>query len=213
MHPVMLIATDPCGASDTAATTVTVTCTVPVTLLSFAALREGDMTVVTWEVAAVWDHAGFHVYRDEGSERARLTDRLLTGQTRYRFEDREAPEGPVRYWLEEVSRSGESAWHGPVTVTGSAAPVFFLSQAHPNPFTGSTRLRYAVPGPVPVDLAVFDIRGRRVQTLVRGTPGAGAYDVAWSGETDLGGRAPAGLYFIRLRGGRETRLRRVVLIP
>jgi hypothetical protein len=211
MNPVLLIATDPCGASDTAAATVTVNCTVPVTLLSFAALREGDVTVVTWEVARVWDHAGFHVYREANDDRVRLTQGLLTGQTRYRYEDRDAPEGPARYWLEEVSRSGESSWHGPVTVE-TAVTVLSLSRARPNPFTGTTQLRYAVPGPVAVDLGVFDIRGRRVKTLVRGTPGAGTYDATWTGDTDGGAQAPAGVYFIRFRGGGETRLQKVVRV-
>jgi hypothetical protein len=209
----MLIATDGCGVADTAAAVVTVICPVPVTLLSFAALRSGDVTVVTWEVAEAWDHAGFHVHREAGGDRVRLTDGLLSGQTRYRYEDREAPPGPVRYWLEEVSRGGESSWHGPVTVTVPAVTALSLSRARPNPFTGATLLRYAVPGPAPVDLAVFDIRGRRVKTLVRGTPGAGTYDATWTGDTDGGARAPAGLYFIRLRGGGETRLRKVVRVP
>jgi hypothetical protein len=212
--PVTLIATDPCGNSDSAAAVVNVTCLVPVTLLAFEAVREGTAAVVTWAVAEAWDHAGFHVYREgPDGERVRISDALLRGETRYRFVDAAAPPGPVRYWLSELGRGGETTWYGPVSVTESFTPAFFLSRARPNPFARATTWQLAVPGGDRVELAVYDTRGRRVKTVIDAVLGGGEHEATWNGDTDGGGRAPAGLYFVRLRAGTKVRLQKAVLIP
>jgi flagellar hook assembly protein FlgD len=120
----------------------------------------------------------------------------------------------VRYWLSELSRSGETTWYGPATLAGTPVTALVLGRARPNPFAGSTAWRVSVPpGAGRVDLSVYDARGRRVRTLIDGNPGSGEFDVAWSGDTDGGGRAPAGLYFVRLRAGGEVRLQKIVRIP
>lgn len=64
----------------------------------------------------------------------------------------------------------------------------------------------------PADLSVFDARGRRIAVLARGEfPGAAAVTSLWDGSRLDGGRAPDGVYFIRLAAGREVRAIKVVL--
>jgi flagellar hook assembly protein FlgD len=55
-----------------------------------------------------------------------------------------------------------------------------------------------------VDLGVFDLQGRKVATLVRGTLEAGNYTHAWNGLDDSGRSAGSGVYFYRLKVGAET---------
>ncbi len=63
-----------------------------------------------------------------------------------------------------------------------------------------------------VDLAVFDVRGSRVASLVRGTiEGEKTVTAKWTGTMDRGGTAPSGVYFVRLSAGSEGRARKVVL--
>jgi hypothetical protein len=214
-NPVFLVATDPCGVSDSAAAVVNVTCTVPVTLLAFHAVWEGNAAVVTWEVADARNHAGFHVYREgPDGERVRVTDVLLAGETRYRFVDPAPPAGSVRYWLNELSRTGETTWYGPAALTGTPVTALVLGRARPNPFAGSTAWRIAVPpGAGRVELSVYDTRGRRVRTVLDAVMGSGEFEAAWNGDTDGGGRTPAGLYFVRLWAGGEVRLQKIVRIP
>jgi hypothetical protein len=72
----------------------------------------------------------------------------------------------------------------------------------PNPFNPTTTFRWDLAKPGPVQLAVFDARGRMVQMLVSGSQAAGRHDFVW--------RAPAtasGRYFVRLAtpdGARTT---------
>jgi hypothetical protein len=70
---------------------------------------------------------------------------------------------------------------------------------HPNPFNPVTTLSYSVPGPGHASLAVYDVSGRLVRTLVdRRFERAGDHAVTWNG-TDQGGRGVAGgVYFARL---------------
>jgi hypothetical protein len=92
-----------------------------------------------------------------------------------------------------------------------------LSPNFPNPFSSSTRIEYRVPasasGGEAVTLSIYDLSGREVRTLVHGFQPAGAYTASWDG-TDAAGRpVTAGIYFYRLRAGKETLTRKLVRIP
>ena len=67
----------------------------------------------------------------------------------------------------------------------------------PNPAPGYTDLRYSLARSGIVDLAIFDIAGRRVRSLVHGYRPAGSATVRWDGRSDAGARAANGLYFAR----------------
>lgn len=97
-----------------------------VTLTSFTATRSGQGVTLRWRTATETDTLGYHVYRQRGSRRVRLTRRLIpalslarggvSGGT-YTFRHRQALRRTVlRYWLVEVARDGSRSWHGPATV-------------------------------------------------------------------------------------------------
>lgn len=94
-----------------------------------------------------------------------------------------------------------------------AAPAggLALALAGPNPFAGSTTLRYVLPSPGRVTIAVHDVRGARVRSLLD-AEAAGPGTVAWDGRTDAGGRAAPGLYFVRLDTPTDRTHRAVVLL-
>ena len=69
--------------------------------------------------------------------------------------------------------------HAPdaATNTEAATPtVYRLEAAAPNPFSGSTTLRYALAEPGHVRLTVYDVLGREVAVLVEGPQATGAYE-------------------------------------
>lgn len=83
--------------------------------------------------------------------------------------------------------------------------------AAPNPCVGSTSIRYALPQGAAVDLAVFDVAGRRVRTLVRGAvEPVGIRGSVWDGRDDRGHAVASGAYFLRLRAGGVQRSMRLV---
>src|SRR5262245_52053345 len=78
--------------------------------------------------------------------------------------------------------------------------------AYPNPATEGVRLSFTVPTRSFVDLAVYDLMGRRLKTLRSEDMAPGVYAPAWNGDDERGRRVPGGIYFARLTmpGGTRT---------
>jgi len=78
--------------------------------------------------------------------------------------------------------------------------AFMLYGNFPNPFRGSTRIRFDLPIKVPVALVIYDLKGRLLRELIpAGTAlSAGTHTLAWDG-CDLAGNALAsGPYIYRI---------------
>jgi hypothetical protein len=97
---------------------------------------------------------------------------------------------------------------GPTVSVEEPRDVDLASRPRPNPFTGTTRLAYAVDAARSrVEIGVFDIAGRRIRALASGFQEPGNYTVSWDGTTDRGAHVPAGVYWIRACvGNRQQRV-------
>lgn len=82
-----------------------------------------------------------------------------------------------------------------------------LDQNYPNPVNPTTTIRFALPKQVPVTLTVYNLLGQTVSTLVEGNLPPGEYQITLNA-MDL----PTGLYLYRLRAGRFTQSRKLVLL-
>jgi hypothetical protein len=83
-----------------------------------------------------------------------------------------------------------------------------------SPARGAVEIRYGIGGgePVPARLEVFDVSGRRVQTLVDQVLTGGRYRATWDGASADGRRRSGGVYKVRLRAGSTSETRTVVLL-
>ena len=56
-------------------------------------------------------------------------------------------------------------------------------------------------------MAIYDVLGRQVASLVDGPQPPGRHAVSWNGRDGSGGRVGAGIYFVRMQapGHAETR--------
>lgn len=87
-----------------------------------------------------------------------------------------------------------------------------LHQNYPNPFRTQTTLRFALPKEVDVRLDVYDLLGRRVQTLVDGRMTAGVHTLQWNGDARNGQELASGTYLVRLHAGDQMRTMKMVLV-
>jgi hypothetical protein len=89
-----------------------------------------------------------------------------------------------------------------------------LFQNHPNPFNPTTRIEFVVPegGAQRVTIAVFDVTGARVKTLVDGTRTPGAHVTEWDGRDNNGRPVGSGVYFCRLQAEGAVLTRKMVLL-
>ncbi len=84
---------------------------------------------------------------------------------------------------------------------------FALEQNYPNPFNPSTTIRYSVKTSSDVKLTVFDVSGKEVAQLVKGTKEAGSYEVNFDA-TNL----TSGVYVYRLTAGNYSETRKMMLV-
>ena len=82
--------------------------------------------------------------------------------------------------------------------SGGIQSMYRLYQNSPNPFNSTTRISYCIPGSCYVTLAIYDISGRTVQTLVNETQTAGSRSVNFDA-----GNLSSGVYFYRLKASNE----------
>jgi photosystem II stability/assembly factor-like uncharacterized protein len=134
----------------------------------------------------------------------------------------DAPLTSVRYWSSFdtilVGTASASVFALDVSFLGTgrgttAVPEIRLSsgpRVAPNPFSRETTLTFHLPAAGPVHIAVHDVGGRLVRTLVNEELREGEHTLFWNGHDAAGRRVAGGTYFIRLQAGSETRTGRVV---
>jgi hypothetical protein len=101
----------------------------------------------------------------------------------------------------------------PSTLSGSIPTEAALGRPRPNPSSDLVHLSVAVPPGIssPATLAVYDVAGRRVRQIVRATLPPGVHQFSWDLRTEDGRRVKAGVYFMRLKLGNDSMIRRVVV--
>ncbi|MBL7191351.1 FG-GAP repeat protein [bacterium] len=106
--------------------------------------------------------------------------------------------------------AGDSAWAVGVEerIPSSPPSDFALIKAYPNPFNAKIAISFQLTADSDVELTVYDLQGREVQTLVTGLLSLGYHEAVFDG-SDLS----SGIYFIRLTvdSGQST-VKKVVLM-
>lgn len=91
-------------------------------------------------------------------------------------------------------------------LTESGESGFALEPNIPNPFSGSTQIRFRLPSSMDVTIEVYSLDGRRVATVADGRYESGAYSMSWNADT-----LPAGVYICRIRAGEHVATQRMVV--
>jgi len=119
-------------------------------------------------------------------------------------------------WIErEVSGEEEELVTG-LTGQPKLPMAYSLSQNYPNPFNPSTTITFDIPGTPgekqPVNLVIYDMRGRRVRSLVDADYEPGSYMVTWKGMNDRGSNVSSGIYLYTLRAGDKQFTRKMTIL-
>ena len=129
--------------------------------------------------------------------------------------------------LNHIARQGQSDGTAPIQVLGRSASessfglnalgrtplvrgdVRLQGQAHP--FVTTAELAYALPQRGRARLAIYDVAGREVASLVDATQEAGRHIVHWKGRSAEEDKLPAGVYFARLEFSGRVDSHKIVL--
>ena len=90
----------------------------------------------------------------------------------------------------------------------SALPESFsLVAAYPNPFNPATLIHYILAAPGAVELAIYNVLGHKVRTLVDTYQEAGRYSVEWDGTN-----YPSGIYIAQISNGNYFKTVKMLLV-
>jgi hypothetical protein len=119
----------------------------------------------------------------------------------------EVVEALVSRSASEIKRVGQTSG------TVLRPQTFYLRANFPNPFNPTTTIHYGLAEATTVELAVYDILGQRVRTLVHApSQAAGFYSATWDGLDQAGKAVGTGIYFYRLQTPQFTRTQRMTLL-
>jgi hypothetical protein len=93
----------------------------------------------------------------------------------------------------------------------SPPPATTLATIYPNPFNPRTTIVFELAEAATVELAVFDLRGRRVTVLESGPLPIGRHQAIWDGQDDKGRAVPTGTYVCRLNTPQGSQTKKLTL--
>ncbi|OGC41309.1 hypothetical protein A2Y85_07935 [candidate division WOR-3 bacterium RBG_13_43_14] len=95
------------------------------------------------------------------------------------------------------------------TKINTSRPVLSV---YPNPAHNTILIKYQLSEETPIHLAVYDVTGRHIKTLVDAAQSSGNYVQTWDGTDHRNVSVAAGIYFYKLTTPTETNLSKIVLM-
>ncbi len=196
----------------------------PVTMSAFAGKMDLSASGVKleWKTLSEVNNYGFTVQRkgENAEEFADLEGAFIEGKgttldpQSYSYLDRTVNQGTWDYRLKQQDLDGTVQFSQSVrvvvTVTDVAETtpkVFDLSQNYPNPFNPTTMIEFALPKESRITLAVYNLLGQRVATLVEEFRPAGYYAVPFNA-----GNLASGLYIYKLTADQTSFVRKMMVV-
>ena len=193
----------------------------PVSPQNVADLQDKDHPMFKWSPCKEPNFRHYHIYRTRDprngwSLAASQTDTIFTDYMTFLDPD----DRDIMYYHikaedqldQESLPSVQLEYHygiyvGP-KVVGELLPVdYSLSQNYPNPFNAETCIEYALPSESHVVLQIYDMLGRKVNTLIDEKQLPGYYRTIWRPDD-----VPSGIYLLRLQAGEFVECRKVTLL-
>jgi len=84
---------------------------------------------------------------------------------------------------------------------------------YPNPFNPITTISFSLADNVEnAKIEIFNIKGQKIKTLVNSYLEKGTHNVVWNGKDKNGKKVVSGLYFYKLTTGKETAVKKMLLL-
>jgi len=90
--------------------------------------------------------------------------------------------------------------------------VFDIDQNYPNPFNPATTIRYQLPKATNVYIAVYDMLGQKIRTLVDENQTSNYYTIQWDGLNESGGKVASGVYLYRIEADTFIKTNKMLLL-
>ncbi len=181
-------------------------------LAEFTARADQDGVALQWTTARTPDNTRFEVQRKTaevyevvGEVQAPLTS---SAPRQYAYRVAAVPPGRYTFRLKQTDAEGTASFSAEVEIEVEVPGGFSFSAAYPNPFSRSTTLTLMVNERQHVEVAVYDMLGRRAATLYQGEVEAlQSHPITFEAAA-----LPSGSYLIRAVGETFAETRKVLLV-
>ncbi|HKW15848.1 MAG TPA: T9SS type A sorting domain-containing protein [Candidatus Krumholzibacteria bacterium] len=189
--------------------------------LFLTALRNGTGSNVSlkWNGVHVKDLDKYTVYRASSTGVTPIQANFLANNNDTLLVDAGAPPTALYYIVtasdihqNQGTKSNEASVAA-ATGVGNTPAITALTvlQNHPNPFTGETQLSVGLPARGDIRVAIYDVTGRRVRSVLVPAQEKGWDTLRISARDDRGAPLPSGVYFYRVHAGNETVTKKMVI--
>nr|WP_262907701.1 T9SS type A sorting domain-containing protein [Hymenobacter sp. BT770] len=183
----------------------------PVELISFEAVRNDKVAVLTWTTASEKNSAYFDIERSfDGKSFESVGQRAGAGttsaRTNYQFVDTRLAQtaGTVYYRLRQVDVTGETNYSPVRALQSSATARAIKAEVFPNPFDKTVAVQYYSLGTDAVTLTVRNVLGQTVLTQTASTA-EGVQEIKLSDAASL----TRGMYYLTIRQGNQQQVVRI----
>ena len=158
----------------------------PVELKGFSAILIGDHVKLSWSTATEVNNYGFEIERTNLLENNSwyiigFVDGHGTSNTANSYEYLDTHSSwlndseNIYYRLKQIDLDGQTKYSMLVIVTSPLPNTIYLGQNYPNPFDNVTIIPFALAKPSAVNISIYDVYGRKIETIVNGYYNAGKY--------------------------------------
>jgi len=190
--------------------------TIPVELVSFTVNAVKDEVELNWRTATETNNQGFEIERASSSttpvqEWVNVGYVAGFGTTTepksYSFIDSKLEAGSYTYRLKQIDFDGSFEYSNEINVDVELPLQYALEQNYPNPFNPSTKISYSIPEDGFVKLAVYNLLGEEVATIVNSFQKADRYEINFDAR-DLS----SGVYVYKIEAANYTASKKLVLM-
>ncbi len=89
---------------------------------------------------------------------------------------------------------------------------FEIYDPYPNPFNPVVNLEYRLSSDDRLMVEVYDLLGKKVTDLFRGSQSAGVHKLSWKGKDRAGRTVSSGIYLIRIQNNQDVFVKKVILM-
>jgi len=194
----------------------------PVSLASFDLFVQKKNVKLSWSTFTEINNVGFEIHRQAIDKNGNISAWVNTGfiegsgttneQKFYAFTDIAPGNGKFNYRLKQIDLNGNYEIFNAANSVDIGRPVNFdLSQNYPNPSNPVSKIDYQLPIDAAVNISVYDLTGRLVNTIVNSKMDAGYYTAMFDG-TNIA----SGIYIYRISvtgdGMNFSSVRKLVLV-
>jgi hypothetical protein len=186
--------------------------TVPVELVSFIANAVKDEVELNWRTATETNNQGFEIERmNAGGTFEQIGYVAGFGTTTepksYSFTDSKLETGSYTYRLKQIDFDGTFEFSNEINIDVELPLQYALEQNYPNPFNPSTKISYSIPEDGFVKLAVYNLLGEEVATIVNSFQKADRYEVDFNASS-----LSSGVYVYKIESANYTASKKLVLM-